>query len=203
VWVQQLAGGRPLVYATLGTVFNRTPGVMDTLLGGLAEAPWSVLATVGPNRHPSELGTHPGHVRVEPFVPHAEILPFCDAVVSHCGFGTTLDALHAGVPHVAVPFTADQPVHAEAIERLGLGRLIDPRVVELNARGLPRVVPERLAPVMATEAVASVLASAADHRSAIRTVQDEIVALPGPSRFVALLEQLATQRRPLARDPAS
>lgn len=190
----RLAGGvEQLGVVTLGTVFNQTPGVMESVLDGLAQGPWAVLATVGPNRNPAALGPQAGRVRVEQFVPHADVLPFCDGVVSHGGFGTTIDALHAGLPHVVIPLTADQPLHAAAVDRLGLGRLVDWRVAELNPLGLPQVDPGSLTPAIVRDAVENVLRSAADHASAIARIQREIAQLPGPASFVDLVEDLATQ----------
>lgn len=200
-WLRDLSDDRPLVYVTLGTVFNRTAGVMETILEGLAEGPWAVVATVGRNRDPAELWPQPDNVRVEPFVPHAEVLPFCDAIVSHGGFTTTIDAVHAGLPHVAVPLTADQPVHATAIERLELGRMVDHRTIDLEE--WPQVAPDRLTPEMVRDAVTALFDADAAHRAAIRRLRDEIAELPGPEAFVGSLGQLVEQRRPLVRSDAT
>lgn len=199
-WLDEFSDGQPIVYVTLGTVFNRTPGVMEVILEGLADGPWKVVATVGRTRDPAEFGTPPDKVRIESFVPHRELLPTCDAVVSHAGFSTTLDAVYAEVPHLAVPLFGDQSLHAAVVDRLGLGRLVDGEAMGANFAGLPQVVPDALTPETVRRSLEALLDSGGDHRPAIQALRNEIGALPGPGRFVALAERLATERRPLLRN---
>ena len=45
--------------------------------------------------------------------PHDWLLPLCKMVIHHGGAGTTSAGLHAGIPNIVVPFTADQPFWAE------------------------------------------------------------------------------------------
>ena len=60
---------RPLVYVTLGTVFNARSGdLFERLLAGLADVPADVLVTVGRDVDPAEFGPQPAHVRVESYV---------------------------------------------------------------------------------------------------------------------------------------
>lgn len=112
---------RPTVHVTLGTVYNRVPQVLETIVAGVAELDCDVVVTTGRNRDPAELGPLPANVRAERYVPHDELLPHCDAVVCHAGFGTTMAALAHDLPLVCVPLSADQPVHAARSDELGVG----------------------------------------------------------------------------------
>ena len=114
------------VLVTFGTVFNHTKGVFETVVEALADKPVNVLLTTGADRDPAGLGPLPANVRAERFVPHAQVLPSCDAVVCHAGFGTTMAALAHGLPIVAIPLSADQPVHAARSAELGVGRVLPP-----------------------------------------------------------------------------
>ena len=112
------SGRTRTVYFTLGTVFHVESGdLMERVLEGLREVPAQIVVTVGRERSPSELGPQPAHVRIERFVPQAEILPRCDAVVSHGGSGSVLGALAHGIPLVLLPIGADQPLNARAAKR--------------------------------------------------------------------------------------
>ncbi len=163
------------VYVTLGTVFNLESGDLFTrVLAGVAELPVEVVATVGAEIDPSELGELPQHVRVERFLPQAEILPRCTAVVSHGGSGSVLGALAHGLPQVLVPMGADQPLNAARCEKLGLARVLDP--VEAT--------PEHV-----RDAVSAVLAEPG-YRAAAEQLQAEFAALPGTNAVVQLLERL-------------
>ena len=88
--------GRPLVYITLGTVFNK-PELLRQLLDGL-DGSVSALVTTGRNVDPESLGGRPSNVRVERFVPQEQVLPRCAAVVSHAGSGSVRGALAHGLP---------------------------------------------------------------------------------------------------------
>jgi hypothetical protein len=104
VWLAELEP--PLVYVTMGTV-NNDPALFGPLLGGL-DGDISAVVTLGRGGDPSALEPVPARVRVENFVPQADVLPACAAVVCHGGSGTTLGALAHGVPLVLVPQGADQ-----------------------------------------------------------------------------------------------
>ena len=55
------------------------------------------------------------------WVPHAELLPHCAAMVCHGGSGTVRQGLAAGVPLVVLPLFADQPENARLVHGVGAG----------------------------------------------------------------------------------
>ncbi len=65
-WLQTLPD-RPLVYVTLGTVFNE-PGLFGTLLESLRDVECTAILTVGRDNDPADLGPLPANVLVEPYV---------------------------------------------------------------------------------------------------------------------------------------
>ena len=129
-WLERLP--RPLVYATMGTVFN-SPESFAPLVDGLATAGVGALLTVGRNVDPSTLGDVPPNVTVERFVPQAQVLGSCAAVVSHGGSGTLLGALAAGLPLVLIPRGADQFENAARCERAGAAVVLEPDEVTGDA----------------------------------------------------------------------
>jgi UDP-N-acetylglucosamine:LPS N-acetylglucosamine transferase len=169
------AAGLPTVYFTLGTVFNLESGDLFTrVLAGLRELEVDVVTTVGRQIDPAELGPQPARVRVERYLPHADVLPRCDAVVSHGGSGTVLGALAHGLPSVLLPMGADQPWNAARCEELGVALVLDAL---------------RATPDDVREAVSTVLHDPS-YRAAAERVRGEIRALPGPEHAVRLLERL-------------
>ena len=118
--------GRPAVYATLGTIFNKTSGdLFERLVAGLGELDADVTLTVGRELDPAALGARPAHVRVERFVPQGEVLAHADLVVSHGGSGSLMAALAHGLPSVLLPLGADQPHNALRAAELGLATSLD------------------------------------------------------------------------------
>jgi UDP-N-acetylglucosamine:LPS N-acetylglucosamine transferase len=167
--------GPPTVYFTLGTVFNLESGdLFARVLAGLAELEVDVVATVGRQIDPEELGPQPERIRVERYLPHSAVLPRCDAVVSHGGSGSVLGALAHGLPSVLLPMGADQPWNAARCEELGVALVLD----------AVRATPDDV-----REAVSTVLEDPS-YRTAAERVRDEIRGLPGPEHALALLERL-------------
>jgi UDP:flavonoid glycosyltransferase YjiC (YdhE family) len=126
--IDALAGtaGGPVVYATLGTVFNIESGdLLERLVAALELVAEPALLTTGPHIDAAELqAVHPG-VRIEPYVPVHEALSGCRAVVCHGGSGTLIAALSCGVPVVVLPMGADQPDNADRCTALGVGITLD------------------------------------------------------------------------------
>ncbi|CAN5601795.1 glycosyltransferase [soil metagenome] len=166
---------RKRVYVTLGTAFNDGSGdLFERLLAGVADIDADVLMTVGRDIDPGVFGVHPGHVRIERFVPQAEVLRSTDLVVSHGGSGSLMATLAHGLPSVLLPLGADQPHNAQRAEELGLARTLD-------------------AATASPEQIAQSVSAALDDRSARERagrMADEIDALPGVAETVPMLEAL-------------
>lgn len=173
-WLAEL--DQPLVYATLGTVFN-DPGVFAPLLAGLADVP-AALLTIGRNLDPAALGPVPAHVRVERFVPQADVLPACAAVVAHAGSGSTLAALAHGLPLVLVPQGADQFENAVRVEDAGAGIVVMPEDLTGGAvrSALHRVLDEP------------------SFSNAARRIAAEIASMPRPDEVASAVEEYAAGR---------
>jgi UDP:flavonoid glycosyltransferase YjiC (YdhE family) len=172
-WLDDLAD-RPTVYFTLGTIFDMESGdLIARVLAGLGELPVNVVATFGRGIDP---GSAPANVRIEAHVPHAALLPRCDAVVSHAGSGTVIDTLAAGLPSVLLPIGADQPANAERCEALGAGIVLDP----LSAT-----------PAEIGAAVWAVLEEPS-YRAAAERVRADALALPDARHAVTLIERLVS-----------
>lgn len=179
-WLERLRAA-PIVYLTLGTIFNLESGdLFARVLAGLRELPVSVVATVGREIDPAELGPQPATLHIERYVPQSLILPHCAAVVSHGGSGSVAGALAHGRPLVVIPMGADQPQNAERCAALGVGLVLD----------AVRATPDDVA-----RAVSEVLADPR-FREAAEPLAAECAALPGPEHAVGLLERLVATERP-------
>ena len=122
-----------------------------------------------------EFGRRGPHVHIERFIPQALLLPKCDAVVCHAGYGTTIGALAAGVPIVGVPIGADQPMHAARCEALGAGLVVD------HLRAGPEELREAVLRVLEEPSFST---AAGAHAA-------ELEALPKLDYAVDLLEEIA------------
>ncbi len=180
-WVDDLPADRPVVYVSLGTVFNaRARDVFAAVLEALRDEPVTAILTVGHDNDPADFGPQPDHIHVERFIPQSLLLPFCDAVVNQGGTAI-LPILAHGLPLLLLPQGANQFHNAEACVAAGVGR---------------RLLPAEVTPAAVKAAVRALLDDRR-LRDAARRVQAELSAMPGPDRGVALLEQLAAERRPI------
>jgi UDP:flavonoid glycosyltransferase YjiC (YdhE family) len=187
-WLAQLDRSLPCVYVTLGTMFHRTPGILDMIFQAVAGEPLQVVATVGPNADPSRVPQVPPNVRLVGFMPQtaeAALLTRADAVVCHGGHGSILGALSHGLPIVSIPLgNADDPTRIPGLEALGAGI----------------VVPEHARSAVAVRDALGKILRDQHYRACARRAADQMAALPAFSSAAALVERLAMQRRHVLRD---
>ncbi len=172
---------RPLVYLTLGTVFNG-PELVRSILDAIQDLPISIAVTTGPGTDPTLLGQRPANIAAASFVPQALLLPLASAVVSHTGSGTMLGALASGLPQVCLPRGADQFANAERVQAIGAGI---------------RLLPDDVTPERLRAAVSSVLQHPAYTRAAT-AMKTEIAAMPSAADVLDDLVSLAYSPRQIA-----
>jgi UDP:flavonoid glycosyltransferase YjiC (YdhE family) len=119
-----LAGGPAPVLFTPGTAAAQQTkffreSVEACRLAGLR----GMLVTSHSQQIPRDL---PPGVRAFSYVPFGKVLRRCSALVYHGGVGTLAQGIKAGIPHLVVPNSHDQPDNARRVEQLGLGCRVYP-----------------------------------------------------------------------------
>jgi UDP:flavonoid glycosyltransferase YjiC (YdhE family) len=165
---------RPLVYATLGTAFNDLAS-FQVLLDAFDGLDCDVVMTIGRNLSPGDLDPVPANVTVAQYIPQAEILVGCDAVVAHAGSGSVLAALAHGRPLLLLPRGADQFENAAVCSDLGVAEAI---------------LPADFASARVRDALERVLSDPA-YTVAARSLAAEIAAMPSAA---SVADALAAQR---------
>jgi MGT family glycosyltransferase len=183
-WLTELPRDRPVVYVTEGTMHSKAPFLLRAALQGLASLPVRVIATTGKHRDPKNLGLGviPPNARVEQWVPHCDLLPRTDVVVTTGGTGTVLSTLSAGVPLVVVPTAWDQPENAWRVAEAGAGI---------------RLAPRRCTPEQIRIAVNRALSDQSFRQNARRLAR-EFAGYGGAAQAADLLEDLAIHRGDLS-----
>jgi N-glycosyltransferase len=184
---------RPLIHATLGTVFNQTPAVLQAIVDAVTDEDVELILSVGRNGSPDEL-TSAANVRIEKFVSHPQLLPKCDVVIAHGGFGTAMAAASVGVPACLLPLSADQPLTAAGYASTGAAINLANHVPP-GSPG-PIVDPDAIEPQAIRQAVRRLLDEPAFGAAAQR-LREEVEALPSLEVAVQLLERLAETREPV------
>jgi zeaxanthin glucosyltransferase len=166
--------GRRLVLVTMGTLaMDVAAGFYRRILEALRPLGDTVQAVViAPD---GTLADPPPHVLTVPYAPVLELMPRLDAVVSHGGLNTVTEALAHAVPLVVAPISADQPINADRVARVGAGR---------------RVRFERSTPQELRQALLAVLDDPG-HRAAAGRIRDSFTAAGGAPAAARHLEALA------------
>jgi len=163
----------PLVYVTMGTMFN-DPAPLVAVVAAVSELDVRVLVTVGPRADPAALGSLPANARVERYVAQGRVLQHCSVVVSHAGSGTVLSTLTLGLPQLCLPQGADQFLNADAVAVAGAGISLTPDETDPDA---------------IRDAVARLLDDRS-FRDAAGRVSASIASMPSPDEVAAVLETL-------------
>src|SRR5258707_15268182 len=118
--------GKPLIYASMGTLVNGLNNVYGAILEAAGEFPeMQVVLSVGKNFNPGDLGPVPSNTIVVRIAPQIKLLKRAALCITHAGLNTALEALAQGVPMVAIPIGYDQPGAAARIAYHGTGEFIE------------------------------------------------------------------------------
>ncbi len=126
--------GAPLIYISLGTVFNDLPDFYRACFAAFAETPYQVVMAIGKNIDRTHLGTPPMNFIVRDFVPQLEILERAALFITHGGMNSANEGLLYQVPLMVIPQRGDQYMVAGRVAELGAGLPLF----------TPQVTPERL-----------------------------------------------------------
>jgi zeaxanthin glucosyltransferase len=131
--------GKPLIYASMGTLVNGLNNVYGAILEAVSQFPeMQVVLSVGKNVNPGDLGSIPSNTIVVPIAPQIELLKRAALCITHAGLNTALEALAEGVPIVAIPVGYDQPGVAARIAYHGVGEFVE--IGNLTARHLSELI---------------------------------------------------------------
>ncbi|HLH34000.1 MAG TPA: glycosyltransferase [Alloacidobacterium sp.] len=171
--------GRPLIYASMGTLQNRLHHVFRIIAEACSGLNAQLVISLGGGIRPDEMGSLPGSPIVIGYAPQLEILNRASLVITHAGLNTTLEALAEGVPLVAIPLGNDQPGVAARIAYRNAGIVLP----------LKKLATSRL-----RRAVQSVLENDS-YRLAAKKLQSEIRRQEGLKTATNLIEKAIEMSR--------
>ena len=118
-------GDEPVVYVSLGSFLSARSDVLTRIAGALRGLDVRVALASGSTPR-DLLGPLPPSWLVRETLPQVTLLHRAALAVSHGGNNSVTEALTAGVPLLLLPLSTDQFAGAAAIERYGLGEVLDP-----------------------------------------------------------------------------
>ena len=111
--------GKPLLYTSLGSLFNNWPEFYQMLFPVVKDLDVNVLCSIGKTIQKEDLGEIPENVTVMPFTPQLEVLAHTDYFITHAGIGSVMEALYFGVPCMCIPQMDEQVLTAHRLKELG------------------------------------------------------------------------------------
>lgn len=119
----------PLVYISMGTVFNDLPDFYRTCFTALADLPCQVVMPIGQHVKPADLGEPPANFLLCGYAPQLQLLERAALFVTHGGMNSANEGLLYGVPLLVVPQRGDQYMVAGQVAELGAGLPLFPHEV--------------------------------------------------------------------------
>ncbi|MBA1273720.1 glycosyltransferase [Stutzerimonas azotifigens] len=177
---------RPFVFASFGTLQGYRFGLFQRIARACRELDVQLLvAHCGGLDHRQEQRLQKaGATWVTDFAPQRSVLANAQAVVTHAGLNTVLDALEAGVPVLALPIAFDQPGVAARVEYAGVGLRLNHRIARSSD---------------ICNALLRLLSEPAFHERA-SALGREVRVSGGAARAAYLIETAVRRNRPLTRD---
>ncbi len=163
----------PLILVGFSSTYQNQGPLLRRVVEALDERPVRAIVTLGQMLDPSEVSPT-ANVHVVRSAPHTPILEHASLVITHCGHGTTLKALAAGLPLLCIPMGRDQNDTAARVLNQGAGIRLSPKA---SAKRIGNAVDRLLAdPTYAAEAQRMAAAIAEEHRTGDVAAELEAVA---------------------------
>lgn len=166
--------GRPLVYASLGTLQNGSERVFRIIAEACAGLPVQLVISLGGGIDRERLGVLSGDPIVVKYAPQLELVKRSTAVITHAGINTALESLAEGVPLVCIPLGNDQPGVASRVA----------------ARGAGVVVPQRRLTAKRLRSALRAVLEDESYRRAARKLQAAILRTDGLGQAADIVEEV-------------
>lgn len=133
----------PVIYGTLGTVFNGWTDFFRILADAFGDTEALVVLTTGNPASIDRVGRVADNIILRSFVPQAAVLAETDICFTHGGFGSVTDAITLAKRTILTPVGADHFFNAYRVHELDAGRVL-PRK-EFSVDAVRRIADEVLA----------------------------------------------------------
>lgn len=130
----------PIVLVGLSSTYQDQLAALRNVVAALAALPVRALVTLGPSLAADAVTSPAPHIVIVPTAPHGLVFPHCAAAITHCGHGTTIRALAAGVPLVCMPMGRDQNDTAARVVARRAGVRVKPTASVQAIRGAVETV---------------------------------------------------------------
>jgi MGT family glycosyltransferase len=174
----------PLVLVGFSSTFQDQAASLRQVVAALSSLPVRAVVTLGQMLHPAAVEPT-ANVAVVSSAPHGPVLAEAALVIPHCGHGTTLKALAAGVPLVCMPMGRDQRDTAARVVHHGAGVRLSPTA---SASRIRKAVMQVLTDERYRTAAARIAAAIATEQNT-SDVAGELEAMPSASPATTVADE--------------
>ncbi|MEH2425093.1 MAG: glycosyltransferase [Nostoc sp.] len=118
--------GRPLIYASLGTLHTAKWHILEAIAHACANLPVQLVVSLGQWTQEDKTIALPGQPITVSYAPQLTLLARASVAITHAGANTVMEALAHGCPLVAIPLASDQPAIAARVTWAGAGVVVAP-----------------------------------------------------------------------------
>lgn len=178
--------GKPVLYASLGTVMGSASGVYRKLAVACEGLPVQLVITLGGAPKSAEHEDLPGKPIVVRSAPQLAILERAALTFCHGGLNTVLESLSFGVPVLALPMVTDQFAVGARLRRSGAGEAIAAKQLESPSlrNAISRLLMEPTYRVRAKQMAGSLRNSGGEKRAA-EIIERTLARIERPGRAAA------------------
>ena len=117
--------GAPLIYISMGTMYNAEAEFYHTCFEAFADTPYQVVLSIGHRIADGALRPPPANFIVRRHVPQVALLQRAALFITHGGMNSANEGILFHVPMLVLPQQADHYVVAQRVGELGAGVVLD------------------------------------------------------------------------------
>ena len=167
-----------ILYATLGTVFNKHANLMDIVIKGVVLSKVTAVISTGPGyKIPEEIAAQiPENVKTVSWANHRALFPHIRAALTHGGMSTTSDTIYFALPTLHIPVGCDLPSLSRKIVNKGAGLRIP------HFQATPEAIAEKIPEIITSK----------EMKKNITKLQKSFLEAGGAEKAVELIERAAS-----------
>ena len=113
---------KPLIYVSLGTIFNNSQSFYQEIIKQFGDTKYQVVISSKSQYEMLSEEALPSNIIIKPYVSQIDVLQEADLFVTAGGMNSICEAVSSGVPCLVYPQQGEQDINGMMMERLGFGR---------------------------------------------------------------------------------